>query len=166
MPRLPRPARHCIDCGGVLSRGDSRCAACWAAILKGISGTRDIAYTAAGAALGLPAGPDAMAEWWKQHEHLSHAAAAEALGVGNKWVRTNRPVRERAGHAARGIAPGTKRAPAPPKPTPDLPCPGPDRVTRLARAIARDPRPDEEKINERLTLLKMVKRRFDRKRGA
>jgi hypothetical protein len=39
-------------------------------------------------------------------------------------------------------------------------------VTRLARAIARDPRPDEEKINERLTLLKMIKRRFDRKREA
>jgi len=94
------------------------------------------------------------------------ARSARCIACANV-ARAERLCQMNAERGARKPAPATPapKPVAPPKsPSPRKSAPSPDRVTRLARALARDPRPDEDKVGDRLTLLKMIKRRRDRRR--
>lgn len=144
---------RCCDCGKEVRLGRERCVACWRA-LRRAEGT-------------LGSGGQRVDTCACGRQKLARSARCiECAHIARaQWLRETNPTRAKRERPA-PPAPVAPKAPAPQAKRVRAPTPSLDRVTRLARAIARDPRPDEEKINSRLTLLKMIKRRFDRKRGA
>lgn len=145
---------RCCDCGKEMRMGRERCQSCWRKQRRAEGG---IGSGGAQRVDTCVCGGEKLARS-PRCEVCRREAQAQTMRERNAQRMAGRP-------APVPAAPKPKPKPAPAPKAPRTPSPSLDRVTRLARAIARSEAPDEEKINARLTLLKMMKRRFDRRQG-
>lgn len=155
----------------------AKASSCWTC--RSGTPTRDAAEATA-----LALGFESLAAFWAAHEGLTHLEVAMLLRVPSKWVKVNRPARAKRPFRPAAVA-RTPRPVAlqPPKrrvkPRDLCACGGPKLVrskrcractaraitdpAALADALRRDTRPDEEKLPARLTLLKALWRKAQKR---
>lgn len=136
-------APRCVDCGAAMKPGRERCQACWRALRRAEggpgSGGKNKVDTCACGQPKLARSPKCRA---CTYAAMRKPAPIVDLTPAPRLVITS------------------KRAPKPlaPKKSTSL------LVERLAARLQRDPRPDEEKINDRLELIKAIERRVTARR--
>ncbi len=169
-----KPRDRCA-CGRLKLAASAQCTTCHTAAARPAAVTRDAA-TARAAELGYAS----LDAFWRDHERDSGQECAIALRVPVRWVRANRPTRDRSQWAQ----PGPKATRPRPRPRDLCACGAPkqarsqrcatcarppaslSKVDALAAALRRDGRPDEDKVDARLTLLKLLWRRASRRKKA